>query len=107
VVDELRAGGTVVAVLTNGTDTIPAELRALGIADRFDAVFNSAEIGAAKPEAEAFQHVCRALGVPPEQVFFTDDSPSKLSGAVALGMDARLYVGLPTFVRHLEELGFR
>ena len=29
IVDELRSSGTKVAVLTNGTDTIPEELRAM------------------------------------------------------------------------------
>ena len=47
--DELRASGYTVAILTNGTDTIPAELEALGIDQHVDAVFNSAEIGVAKP----------------------------------------------------------
>ncbi len=58
--DELRAAWLRTAVLTNGTDTIPAELAAHAISDRFDAVFNSADIGFAKPDARAFQHVLDA-----------------------------------------------
>lgn len=91
--DELRAAGLRTAVLTNGTDTIPAELAAHGISDRFDAVFNSAEIGFAKPDPRAFQHVLDALRVEATEVFFTDDSPSKLAGAESLSMRTHLFAG--------------
>lgn len=85
-VRELRATGIRTAVLTNGTDTIPAEIEALGIGEHFEAIFNSAEIGWMKPDVRAFQHVLDALGLAPAEVFFTDDSPSKLVGAEDLGM---------------------
>jgi len=84
--DELRGAGIRTAILTNGTDTIPAELRDLEIDTRVDAVFNSADIGFAKPDVRAFQHVLDALTFEPREVFFTDDSASKLVGADALGI---------------------
>lgn len=71
--DDIRSAGLRTAVLTNGTDTIPAEVAAHGIATRFDAFFNSADIGYAKPDARSFQHVLETLGVKGEAVFFTDD----------------------------------
>jgi glucose-1-phosphatase len=106
-VDLLRSAGFTVAVLTNGTDTIPDEMESFGLDRRFDAIFNSAEIGFAKPDRRAFEHVCGALGCPPEAVFFTDDSASKLHRAVELGMAVRLFEGVPTFRKHLRELGVR
>lgn len=104
VVDRLRGAGTTVAVLTNGTDTIPDELAQLGIDDRFDAVFNSAEIGATKPDPEVFHHVCERLDVAPSQVFFTDDTAGHVASARLLGMFARLFEGIDTFCDHLVEL---
>lgn len=92
--DELRSFGIRTAILTNGTDTIPAELRELGVDIRVDAVFNSAEIGFAKPDPRAFRHVLDALGLPPADVFFTDDSPSKLTGAAELGMLTHHFTGI-------------
>ncbi|NJI60243.1 HAD family hydrolase [Microbacterium oxydans] len=92
--DELRAAGLRTAVLTNGTDTLPAELAAHGISDRFDAVFNSADIGFAKPDARAFQHVLGALEVSATEVFFTDDSAGKLVGAESLSMHTNLFAGV-------------
>ena len=106
-VDGLRSRGVVVAVLTNGTDTIPAEMEALGLDRRFDAIFNSAELGVAKPDRRAFEAVCRRLGVDPIDVFFTDDSASKLSGAVEIGMTARLFESVDRFRLHLVEAGLR
>lgn len=104
VVDRLRADRVTVAILTNGTDTVSAELDEFGITDRFDAVFNSATIGYSKPDPRAFAHVVAALEVAPESVFFTDDSAGKLAGAIELGMTARQYVDVPTFLTHLAEL---
>lgn len=86
IADALRAAGIRTAILTNGTDTIPAEAAALGLTAHFDAIFNSAEIGWAKPDVRAFQHVLDALGLAGAEVFFTDDSASKLVGAEELGM---------------------
>lgn len=104
-VDKLRSSGVVVAVLTNGTDTIPAEMKELKLVDRFDAIFSTSQIGYAKPDRRAFEHVCKALEVDPALVFFTDDSESKLAGAIELGMTARQFVGVDTFRQHLGEFG--
>jgi glucose-1-phosphatase len=104
-VDGLRSRGHVVAVLTNGTDTIAEEMLSLGLDVRFDAIFNSADIGVAKPDRRAFEKVCAALDVDPARVFFTDDTESKLSGAIEVGMTARLFVGVEPFRRHLAEVG--
>ena len=104
-IDQLRANGTVVAILTNGTDTIPAELAELGVTEHVDAVFNTAEIGYAKPDPRAFEHACNALGVDPTQVFFTDDSERKLAGALTLGMTAEHFIGVAELQHQLASLG--
>lgn len=92
--DELRAAGIRTAILTNGTDTIPAELCESGIDRHVDTVFNSAEIGFAKPDVRIFQHVLDALGLMPDEVFFTDDSASKLVGADVLGIRTHHFTGI-------------
>ena len=104
-VDTLRSLGVVVAILTNGTDTIAEEMVQLGLDTRFDAIFNSADIGYAKPDRRVFERVCSELEVDPAQVFFTDDSESKLRGAVEIGMTARRFEGVEAFRRHLVAVG--
>jgi putative hydrolase of the HAD superfamily len=103
--DELRARGLTVAVLTNGTDRIPSEVAEQGIACRVDHVFNSAEIGHAKPDRRAFDHVLAALGLTGPEVFFTDDSPPKLAGADEVGMHTHAFVGRDELREELVRLG--
>ncbi|MEM9561679.1 MAG: HAD-IA family hydrolase [Actinomycetota bacterium] len=104
-VDELRAEDLTVAILTNGTDTIPAELDRLGITDRFDRIFNTAQIGVAKPDQAIFAHVCAELATEPSTVFFTDDSQGHVDGAASAGLVAAHFVDAATTRRQLTDLG--
>lgn len=92
--DALRISGYTTGVLTNGTDTIATELAESGISQHFDAVFNSAEIGYAKPDVRAFTHVLEALNCTADQMLFTDDSATKLAGAQTLGITTHLFTGM-------------
>lgn len=103
--DELRQAGVMTAVLTNGTDTIAAELAQSGIAEHFTAVFNSADIGYAKPDPRAFTHVLQALDCAASDVFVTDDSASKLAGAHQLGMQTHLFTDAPELRAALVQVG--
>lgn len=94
VIDALRATGIRCMILTNGTDTIPRELRDSGLDAHLDGIVNSAEIGYAKPDPRAFQHALDALELRAEEVFFTDDSPSKLTGADELGITTHHFTGV-------------
>ncbi|MDP3953173.1 HAD family phosphatase [Microbacterium sp.] len=105
IADQLRAAGLRTAILTNGTDTIPAEAEQMRLHDHFEAVFNSAEIGHAKPDARAFHAVLDDLDVGPHEVFFTDDSPGKLVGATYLGIRTHHYEGITGLRRALAGLG--
>lgn len=101
---QLRRDGLLTAILTNGTDTIPTEMSETGLDTEFDAIFNSAEIGVAKPHPNAFRHVCHELEVQPYEVFFTDDSPAKLAGAIELGMAAEPFTDVATLRTQLEKV---
>ncbi|WP_417554244.1 HAD family hydrolase [Microbacterium sp.] len=105
--DELRVAGIRTAILTNGTDTIPAELHESGIDAHVDAVFNSAEIGIAKPDPRLFRHVLDALALAAEEVFFTDDSASKLTGAEVLGIRTHHFSGVGGLRAALRAAGVR
>lgn len=91
IVRKLRVAGLRVGLLTNGTDRVGAELAELRIADDFDHVFNSAEIGVAKPDLRVFMHVLRVLGVDRSSVLFLDDAAPNVRGAAAVGMRAHLF----------------
>jgi putative hydrolase of the HAD superfamily len=90
-------------LLSNATDRLRSDLRALSLDDEFDAVFSSAELGVAKPDPEVFARVCTALGRTPEQCLFVDDSAEHVAAAAAVGLTAHLYrstAGLEEFLGH-------
>lgn len=68
----------------------------------FDRVFTSCDIGARKPEREAFEHVAREIGLPLEAILFFDDTESNVLGARAAGMPA-VHVRAPEDVRRAVE----
>jgi putative hydrolase of the HAD superfamily len=54
----------------------------------FRKVYVSNEIGARKPEVDAFQIVVADMGVAPERILFFDDMPANIAGARASGLQA-------------------
>ncbi|HEY0826252.1 MAG TPA: HAD family phosphatase [Ramlibacter sp.] len=65
---------------------------------RFTRVFTSHEIGHRKPQPETFEHVLRAIAVPPREVLLFDDLQPNVDAATALGLQAVL-VRSPADVR--------
>jgi glucose-1-phosphatase len=54
----------------------------------FKEVFLSSTIGLRKPDAAAFDHVVKAIGVPPQRIVFFDDLAENIEGARAYGLTA-------------------
>jgi putative hydrolase of the HAD superfamily len=48
--------------------------------------FISCEMGVRKPERASFEHVARAIGVPPGRMLFFDDTAANVEGAKAAGV---------------------
>lgn len=78
-----------VALLSNGTTRLHDDLEMLDLLVEFDAVFNTAEIGVAKPDPGAFEHVLAELGVCASRAAFVDDLEANVAGARAVGMRAQ------------------
>ncbi|GAA3927979.1 HAD family phosphatase [Microbacterium soli] len=104
-VEELVACGIRAAILTNGSDATAEETAALGLDSRFDPIFNTADIGVAKPDARAFTHVLDALGAEPGSVLFTDDTPANVTAAQALGIRAHRFRDARSLRMALREHG--
>jgi transcription antitermination factor NusB len=84
----LRAAGTRVALFSNATTKLEADLVEMELADVFDVVANSARISAAKPDVEAFRHVAGMIGSAPAQTLFVDDRDENVAGAIESGWHA-------------------
>lgn len=54
----------------------------------FREVFLSSSIGLRKPDAEAYDHVVKAIGLPASRIVFFDDSLGNIEGARAYGLKA-------------------
>lgn len=62
--------------------------------EHFDVVIESAQIGFAKPEPNAYEITAQRLGVRLDKCVFIDDRPEYVEGAAAVGMKAIVYQNL-------------
>jgi len=74
------------------------------LAQYFDVVVASADIGFAKPEAEAYQITADRLGVRYDECVMIDDREDYCQGAIAAGMHAILYKSLVQLQRDLDRV---
>jgi putative hydrolase of the HAD superfamily len=73
------------------------------VPDLFERIVLSFEIGAMKPDREIFTAAAEMAGVPPEQIFYTDDRPEHVEGAREVGFDAVTYTTTPALAAELRQ----
>ena len=71
----------------------------------FREVFLSSTIGLRKPDAEAYDHVVQAIGLPAERIVFFDDLAENIRGAQERGLRAVLVNSPDDVASALEALG--
>lgn len=75
------------ALLSNAWDNLRHLLEVeWKIADAFDFLFISAELGIAKPHPDIYQHVLSEMAVEPDQVVFVDDFIENIQTARQVGI---------------------
>lgn len=74
------------------------------IADAFDEIVISAEVGAAKPDPAIYRAALDRLGLEPGETVFIDDFPVNIDGARAVGMHAIRFVDPAQMRADLEAL---
>jgi epoxide hydrolase-like predicted phosphatase len=84
----LRTRGVRTALVTNNAREFSAGWRSLiPLAELFDAVVDSSEVGVRKPDPAIFALALRELGgVAPEHAVFLDDFPGNVAAAQAVGL---------------------
>ena len=75
------------------------------VLSHFRKVFLSSSIGLRKPDAEAYDHVVNAIGVPAERIVFFDDSAANIEGARARGLQAVQVRSVNDVAQALDALG--
>jgi putative hydrolase of the HAD superfamily len=98
----VRAAGLRTAMLSNswGVGIYPADV----LAELFDAVVISAEVGMRKPEERIFRHAAGLLGLDPAECVFIDDIEANVLAAEALGMTGVLHTDPAATEGRLAEL---
>ncbi|MFJ5962895.1 HAD family hydrolase [Arthrobacter sp. KFRI-F3372] len=90
VLQELRASGITVGVITNGNHhQQSAKIEKIGLGPLLDGVFSSESTGYAKPAPEAFLIPCESMGISPaETLYVGDDYATDIAGARSAGLQA-------------------
>lgn len=76
-----------VGLISNYNDGLRQELSDVwNIAELFDPLIISAEVGCVKPDAAIYKLALEQLGAPAASAVFIDDAPANIAGAQTLGM---------------------
>jgi putative hydrolase of the HAD superfamily len=102
--DELHAGGTRVALLSNAGFDFAGPFRFSPMARYFERVFISAELDELKPEAQIYLRVMGELGISPAQMVFIDNKSANTDAAAALGITVHHFVGVDDLAEFLRSL---
>ena len=94
VLDELRARGYRLGLISVCSEEVPRLWAETELADRIDVPVFSCSVGLAKPDPRIYELAARRLGVEPAECLFVDDQPDFVRGALQAGMDAVLLGGL-------------
>lgn len=79
-------------ILSNAPATLRPAAEASDWYSLVERVFISGELGIVKPDPAIYARIEADLGVAPERIAFIDDRPANVTGAVAAGWQAHLWV---------------
>lgn len=103
-VTHLRYAGYRLGVLSNTTEPHWTYVtRRFYLLTYFDVQALSYQIGAMKPADSVYLAAAELAGVPPAEIFFTDDRPENVAGALAAGYDAVLFTTVLQLARDLRK----
>ena len=92
-------------LISNATSRLLSDLRRLGIAEDFDYIINSSEVGFAKPDPSIYFAALDTVGAAPGQALFIDDNAGHVAAATRLGIAGYTYAGADGLRQKLNHLG--
>jgi putative hydrolase of the HAD superfamily len=85
----LAQNGVRLGVISNWDERLRPLLTSLGLANYFETIIVSCEVGASKPSAVPFRAAAKAFNLPPENILHVGDSVEMdVTGAKAAGLQA-------------------
>lgn len=103
-IEELKARGIGVMLLTNVSKQYAEVLEQRGHYDPFELKLLSYETGLWKPDAAIYLHALEKANVRPEEAVFIDDQEQNVVAAQKLGIHGILFENLEQIKSKLEEL---
>ena len=103
-IDGLRQQGVALGLLSNFSTDLRSMLGVQDLLRRFDHIAISAEIGAMKPDAAAYEAILGMLALPAPACVFIDDLPENVDAARALGMHGIVFEDTAACLEVLEGL---
>ena len=107
-VERLAAAGNRMAILSN-TNIVHWQFVTDGRYPHLNECFLppllSCEVGVMKPDRRIYEIAIERTGVTPSEVFFVDDRPDNVAGAIAAGIDAVQFTTLAQIVADLQTRG--
>jgi len=93
-----------IGLLSNANDDLRQMLvERWQIADLFDDMIISAEVGLLKPDRRIYELALQRLGVLPDEAIFIDDMPVNVEGARAAGLHAIQYLDNRQLIEELSD----
>lgn len=105
VLDDLRAAGVELHVLSNYSELYAVIDETCDVSARVPWTFVSCRTGRRKPEVDTYLHAAAALDRPPEALVFVDDREGNCAGARAAGLTAVRFTGAEPLRDALTRLG--
>lgn len=104
VIEDLVAGATRVALLSNAGPDFSSVFRSGSFAHLFERAFVSGELKLLKPEAAIYRHVLDELGIRADQLVFVDNRADNVEGARALGASGHVFTSAADLRSYLVSL---
>ncbi|MCO1579676.1 HAD family phosphatase [Crossiella sp. SN42] len=90
---ELHEAGVALALLSNAPASFGRAVELRPWSGKFRTLIFSGDLKCAKPDPEIWAELLRRLDAAPEKCVFFDDRQVNIDGALAAGLDARLWTG--------------
>lgn len=87
-VEELKANGIPVALLSNVQKRYADLIRSFGLYAPFEPCLLSSEMGVSKPDPQAYEFLLKELSLPASEIVFIDDRQENIEAALNAGLDA-------------------
>jgi len=91
-------------LISNAWDGLRSYMEREQLADAFDVLTISAEVGVMKPGATIFEHAFEQLEVKPREAVFIDDFAENITGCEAVGMHGILFKSTEQTLKDLKKL---